>query len=190
MFEKKEKPDKIKIDIKFELVSDSINNSISLYDDKIDAIKQKIVLCKKEGNNLEVKRLMESLKQQLIFRHRTTEILDKLEQFKFLIDEAFMKMDMYKTIGEVMKEVGKVNMSAEVKGVLKELKAFNNKFSKKFDKLDRMFSSVDKSMNKVDADTNQEIDAELESQIEKEMQQADIDTSEAAGLSDVTNWRE
>ncbi len=185
---KEKKPDKVKIDIKFEMVSDSINNHIAVYDDKIEAIKQKIVLCKKQGNNLEATRLMETLKQQLIYRHRTTEILDKLEQFKFMIDEAFMKMNLYETIGDVMKEVGKVNMSSEVKEVLRELKKFNSKFSKKFEKMDKMFNNVDSSIKGVDASTNQEMDAELEAQIEKEMKQADLDTTEAAGLTDVSNW--
>ncbi len=189
MFDKKNKtPNKVQIDVKFDMVSDSINNHISIYDEKIDALKQKITLSKKQGDNLEVKRLMETLRQQLIFRHKTTEILNKLEQFKFMIDEAFMKMDLYKTIGEVMKEVGKVNMSSEVKGILGELKSFNNKFSKKFEKMDTMFSSVNASINKVDSSTNQEIDEELAKQIEDEIEQADKDTTEAAGLADVSNW--
>ena len=183
-----EKPNKIKIDIKFDKVRDAINERLEQYDNKLEIVRQKVVLAKQQGNTLEASRLMNTYKQTSVYRHKTVELLEKLEQFQFMIDEAFTKMDLYETVGEVMTEVSKINVSPEVKGMLKDLKNFEGEFVNQFNKLDQMFGVVTDSINNVDTSTKTEIDTELQAQIDREMKQFEEDTNNQAQDMNVTSW--
>ena len=50
-----EKPNKIKIDIKFDKVRDNITERLDAYENKLEIIKQKIVAAKRANNNIEAK---------------------------------------------------------------------------------------------------------------------------------------
>ena len=104
-----------------------------------------------------------------------------------MIDEAFTKMELYETFGEVMGEVSKINASVEVKGMLKDIQSFEKNFSAQFQKLDQMFGVVTKSISDVDQSTKTEIDSELEAQLDREMQQLDEDTTSQAQEVSVSN---
>lgn len=183
-----EKPNKVKIDVKFDKVRDAINERLEEYDNKLDIIRQKVVQYKQQGNTLEANRCMNTYRQTSIYRHKTVELLDKLEQFQFMIDEAFTKMDLYETVGEVMGEVSKINVSPEVKGMLKDLKNFEGEFVNQFNKLDQMFGVVTDSINNVDTSTKTQIDTELQAQIDREMKQFEEDTTNQAQEMNVTSW--
>ncbi len=183
-----EKPNKVKIDVKFEKVRDAINERLEDYDNKLDIIRQKVVQYKQQGNTLEANRCMNTYRQTSIYRHKTVELLDKLEQFQFMIDEAFTKMELYETVGEVMGEVSKINISPEVKGMLKDLKNFEGEFVNQFNKLDQMFGVVTDSINNVDTSTKTQIDTELQAQIDREMKQFEEDTTNQAQEMNVSNW--
>ena len=183
-----EKPNKVKIDVKFDKVRDAINERLEEYDNKLDIIRQKVVQYKQQGNTLEANRCMNTYRQTSIYRHKTVELLDKLEQFQFMIDEAFTKMELYETVGEVMGEVSKINVSPEVKGMLKDLKNFEGEFVNQFNKLDQMFGVVTDSINNVDTSTKTQIDTELQAQIDREMKQFEEDTTNQAQEMNVTSW--
>ena len=183
-----EKPNKVRIDIKFDKVRENITERLDSYENKLEIIRQKIVSAKQEGNNLEAKNQTANYKQVSIYKHKTQDLLNKLENFQFMIDEAFTKMELYETFGEVMTEVSKVNASVEVKGMLKDVQTFEKNFSAQFQKLDQMFGLVTKSISDVDQSTKTEIDAELEAQLEREMQQLDEDTTNQAQEMNTTNW--
>ena len=183
-----EKPNKVRIDIKFDKVRENITERLDSYDNKLEIIRQKIVSAKQEGNNLEAKNQTANYKQVSIYKHKTQDLLNKLENFQFMIDEAFTKMELYETFGEVMGEVSKINASVEVKGMLKDIQSFEKNFSAQFQKLDQMFGLVTKSISDVDQSTKTEIDAELEAQLEREMQQLDEDTTNQAQEMNTTNW--
>lgn len=183
-----EKPNKVRIDIKFDKVRENITERLDSYENKLEIIRQKIVSAKQEGNNLEAKNQTANYKQVSIYKHKTQDLLNKLENFQFMIDEAFTKMELYETFGEVMTEVSKVNASVEVKGMLKDVQTFEKNFSAQFQKLDQMFGLVTKSISDVDQSTKTEIDAELEAQLEREMQQLDEDTTNQAQEMNTANW--
>lgn len=183
-----EKPNKIKIDIKFDKVRDNITERLDAYDNKLDIIRQKIIEAKKSGNNLEAKRQTQSYRQVSVYKHKTQELLDKLENFQFMIDEAFTKMELYETFGEVMGEVSKINASVEVKEMLKDINGFEKNFSAQVAKLDQMFGIVTKSISDVDQSTKTEIDTELEAQLDREMAQLEEDTTNQAQEMNTANW--
>ena len=182
-----EKPNKFKIDAKFDKVRDSINDQISEYDEKMSELKQRVIEYKKSGNNLEANRLKESYKKISVFRHKTYEILDKLDNFQFMIDESLTKLELYKTFGDVVNEVSKINLSPEMKEMLKGLSSFEENFTKQFNKLDQMFGTVTQSISSVDQATNQEISSELEVELQNEMKQFDEDVENAAN-NDSLEW--
>ena len=183
-----EKPNKVRIDIKFDKVRENITERLDSYENKLEIIRQKIVSAKQEGNNIEAKNQALNYKQVSIYKHKTQDLLNKLENFQFMIDEAFTKMELYETFGEVMGEVSKINASVEVKGMLKDIQSFEKNFSAQFQKLDQMFGLVTKSISDVDQSTKTEIDAELEAQLEREMQQLEEDTTNQAQEMNTTNW--
>jgi hypothetical protein len=183
-----EKPNKVRIDIKFDKVRENITERLDSYENKLEIIRQKIVSAKQAGNNLEAKNQTANYKQVSIYKHKTQDLLNKLENFQFMIDEAFTKMELYETFGEVMGEVSKINASVEVKGMLKDIQSFEKNFSAQFQKLDQMFGLVTKSISDVDQSTKTEIDAELEAQLEREMQQLEEDTTNQAQEMNTTNW--
>jgi hypothetical protein len=183
-----EKPNKIKIDIKFDKVRDNITERLDAYENKLEIIRQKIVAAKRANNNIEAKHQADNYKQISVYKYKTQDLLNKLENFQFMIDEAFTKMELYETFGEVMGEVSKINASVEVKGMLKDIQSFEKNFSAQFQKLDQMFGLVTKSISDVDQSTKTEIDAELEAQLEREMQQLDEDTTSQAQEVSVSNW--
>ena len=47
-----EKPNKIKIDIKFDKVRDNITERLDAYENKLEIIRQKIVAAKRANNNI------------------------------------------------------------------------------------------------------------------------------------------
>ena len=183
-----EKPNKIKIDIKFDKVRDSITERLDAYENKLEIIRQKIVAAKRANNNIEAKHQADNYKQISVYKYKTQDLLNKLENFQFMIDEAFTKMELYETFGEVMGEVSKINASVEVKGMLKDIQSFEKNFSAQFQKLDQMFGVVTKSISDVDQSTKTEIDSELEAQLDREMQQLDEDTTSQAQEVSVSNW--
>jgi hypothetical protein len=183
-----EKPNKIKIDIKFDKVRDNITERLDAYENKLEIIRQKIVAAKRANNNIEAKHQTDNYKQISVYKYKTQDLLNKLENFQFMIDEAFTKMELYETFGEVMGEVSKINASVEVKGMLKDIQSFEKNFSAQFQKLDQMFGVVTKSISDVDQSTKTEIDSELEAQLDREMQQLDEDTTSQAQEVSVSNW--
>lgn len=183
-----EKPNKIKIDIKFDKVRDNITERLDAYENKLEIIRQKIVAAKRANNNIDAKHQADNYKQISVYKYKTQDLLNKLENFQFMIDEAFTKMELYETFGEVMGEVSKISASVEVKGMLKDIQSFEKNFSAQFQKLDQMFGVVTKSISDVDQSTKTEIDSELEAQLDREMQQLDEDTTSQAQELSVSNW--
>ena len=64
-----EKPNKIKIDIKFDKVRDNITERLDAYENKLEIIRQKIVAAKRANNNIEAKHQADNYKQISVYKY-------------------------------------------------------------------------------------------------------------------------
>ena len=70
------------------------------------------------------------------------DLLDQVEQFSYMIDEVFAKNAVYNSLGTVLNETNKIDISPEVKKILKQVSDFEDIFSKGLNKLDSVFGKV------------------------------------------------
>lgn len=165
MFNKKdkkaEKPSRFKIDNAMDTCKESIQNMLNSYDENIDMYTDKIVALRKAKRNAEANRFIEKLKQTMYRRERMSQLYDQVEAFNMMINEAFAKQEVYKTLGTAIGEVNKLNISPEMKTIMKDMKEFESTFAKGLNSFDSIFSNIGKSMNHIDLDTSNEYDSEI-----------------------------
>lgn len=73
---------------------------------------------------------------------KMNDLLDQVEQFSYMIDEVFAKNAVYNSLGTVLNETNKIDISPEVKKILKQVSDFEDIFSKGLNKLDSVFGKV------------------------------------------------
>lgn len=158
---KVEKPSRFKIDNAMESCKESIQAMLDNYDSSISAYTDKIVALKKEKRTTEANRFIAKLKQTMFRRERMGQLLDQVESFHMMINEAFAKQNVYQTLGTALSEVNKLSISPEMKTMLKDMKEFEKTFSKGLNSFDSIFSNIGNSMNHIDLDTSNEYDSEI-----------------------------
>ena len=125
---KKEKPNKIKIDMAFENCMDSIQNSLDEYELQKQGYINKIIFCKQrqdvDGEEFNKQRIIEVLSR----RKEMSNLYAQVDSFKMEINELFQKMEIAQTIGLVTGEVSKIFVDKNMKALVKKLDAFPKKY--------------------------------------------------------------
>lgn len=174
------KPNKIKIELAFDRCKGAIQQLLDQYQKNIDNYLAKMVLLKKEGRTIEAERYKNKLKLVLSRQTKMNDLMDQVEQFSYMIDEAFAKSAVYDALGSVLSETNKINMSPEIKKILKQVNDFDDIFTKGIGKMDSIFGKVSKKISDIDQDTSSEQDREIDAIISRRLEQYDEQTTRQA----------
>lgn len=147
---KKEKPNKIKIEMAFDSCKTAILELLNGYNSRIDDYCLKIKELKSKNLMPEVERYNNKLKLILSKQAKMLNLMDQVEQFGFMIDEAFAKNTVYSTFGSVLAETNKINMAPEVKKIVKSMNSFEKKFKRDCVKFNSIFNKISKSVTDID----------------------------------------
>jgi hypothetical protein len=177
---KVEKPNKVKIELAFDRCKESIQGLLDQYQNTIDSYLNKMVEMKKQGRIAESDRYKEKLKLVLGRQAKMNELMDQVEQFQYMIDEAFAKSDVYSSLGSVLNETNKINVSPEVTKMLKQMNDFENVFSKGLNKMDSIFGKVAHKISDIDESTSASQDREIDDIVARRLEQYDKQTTETA----------
>ena len=175
--DKNAKPNKVKIELAFDRCKDSVQELLDQYQATIDSYLAKMVSLKKEGRRAEADRYKEKLKLVLGRQAKMNELMDQVEQFSYMIDEAFAKSAVYDALGAVMSETNKINMSPEIKKMLKQVSEFDDIFSKGLNKMDSIFGKVSRKISDIDSDMSSVHDKEIDDIVSKRLEQYDHQTT-------------
>ena len=173
---KKEQPSKFKISMKFEKCTDAIQELLDQYGTTIDGYLAKMVNLKKENRFTEAERYKGKLKLVLARQAKMNDLLDQVEQFKFMIDEAFAKSSVYGTLSEVLDETNKMDMAPQIKKIVKGMNNFEKSFKKDCLKFDAIFSKISNSVININESTSLQ-DAEIDAIVNARLQSYDEQTT-------------
>ena len=180
------KPNKVKIELAFDGCKDSIQELLDQYQTTIDGYLSKMVSLKKEGRIAEADRYKQKLKLVLSRQAKMNDLLDRVEQFSYMIDEVFAKNAVYNSLGTVLNETNKIDISPEVKKILKQVSDFEDIFSKGLNKLDSVFGKVSQKISDIDNSISASQDSEIDAIVERRLEQYEEQTTrEAQTESDV-----
>lgn len=177
---KNNQPNKVKIDLALDRCKDSIQGLLNQYQTSVEAYLSKIVTLKRERRISEVDSYKQKLKLVLARQAKMQDLMDQVEQFSFMIDEAFAKNDVYASIGTVLDETNKISISPEIKKILKQVSDFDDIFSKGIKKMDGIFGRVSKKISDIDNATSSVNDKEIEDIVSSRLEQYDEITSQEA----------
>lgn len=175
--DKNAKPNKVKIELAFDRCKESVQELLDQYQATIDGYLAKMVSLKKEGRLAEADRYKQKLKLVLGRQAKMNELMDQVEQFSYMIDEAFAKSAVYDALGAVMGETNKINMSPEIKKMLKQVSEFDDIFSKGLNKMDSIFGKVSRKISDIDSDMSSVHDKEIDDIVSKRLDQYDHQTT-------------
>lgn len=175
--DKNAKPNKVKIELAFDRCKESVQELLDQYQATIDGYLAKMVSLKKEGRLAEADRYKQKLKLVLGRQAKMNELMDQVEQFSYMIDEAFAKSAVYDALGAVMGETNKINMSPEIKKMLKQVNDFDDIFSKGLNKMDSIFGKVSRKISDIDSDMSSVQDKEIDDIVSKRLDQYDHQTT-------------
>ena len=180
-FKKKpvEKPSKIKIDMAFDKCKEAIQELLNDYGTRIEGYLAKITNLKKEKRFSEADRYKEKLKLVIARQTKMMDLMDQVEQFGFMIDEAFAKNTVYGTLGSILNETNKMNMAPEIKSIVKNMNTFERQFKKDCVTFNSIFSKISKSVVNIDNSTYDH-DSEIDSIVNSRMQDYDQETTRRA----------
>jgi predicted metal-dependent hydrolase len=179
-----EKPNKIKIELALERSKESVQNLLNQYENTIQGYLNKMVNLKKEGRMTEAARYKDRLKLVLSRRAKMEDIMDQIEQFGYMIDEAFAKNEVYSTLGMVLGEANKMTVSPELKTIFKQMNEFQDIFTKGLGKMDSIFGKMSSTIMKVDESTASVQDAELDAIVNSQIETYDQQTTVQAEASE------
>lgn len=183
---KNAKPNKVKIELAFDGCKDSIQELLDQYQSTIDGYLSKMVSLKREGRIAEADRYKQKLKLVLSRQAKMNDLLDQVEQFSYMIDEVFAKNAVYNSLGTVLNETNKIDISPEVKKILKQVSDFEDIFSKGLNKLDSVFGKVSQKISDIDNSISASQDSEIDAIVERRLAQYEEQTTrEAQTESDV-----
>lgn len=174
------KPNKVKIELAFDNCKDSIQELLDQYQATIDNYLSKMVSLKKERRITEADRYKQKLKIVLSRQAKMLDLMDQVEQFSYMIDEAFAKSAVYESMGAVLNETNKINMSPEIKKILKQVNDFDDIFSKGLNKMDSIFGKVSKKISDIDQATSASQDKEIDDIVASRLEQYDRQTTQEA----------
>lgn len=175
-----EKPNKIKIQLALDRCKESIQTLLDTYGQTIEGYLAKMTNLKKEGRLTEAARYKEKLKLVLSRQTKMMDLMDQVEQFGFMIDEAFAKNDVYGTLGTVLGEANKISVSPEIKKILNDVNKFDDIFTKGLNKMDAVFGKISKTVVDVSESTSNNQDREIEAIVNSRIEQYDQQTTRDA----------
>lgn len=178
--DKSNQPNKVKIDLALDRCKDSIQGLLNQYQTTIESYLSKIVSAKRDRRPSEVDRYKQKLKLVLARQAKMQDLMDQVEQFSFMIDEAFAKNDVYASIGTVLDETNKISISPEIKRILKQVSDFDDIFSKGIKKMDGIFGRVSKKISDIDNAASSVNDREIDDIVSSRLDQYDEITSQEA----------
>ncbi len=174
------KPNKVKIELAFDKCKDSIQSLLDQYQTTIDGYLSRMVMLKKESRVTEADRYKQKLKLVLSRQAKMQDLMDQVEQFSYMIDEAFAKNSVYESLGTVLNETNKIDVSPEIKKILKQVNDFDDIFSKGLKKMDTIFGKVSGKIADIDTATSVSQDREIDDIISKRLEQYDEQTTHEA----------
>lgn len=174
------KPNKVKIELAFDKCKDSIQSLLDQYQTTIDGYLSRMVMLKKESRVTEADRYKQKLKLVLSRQAKMQDLMDQVEQFSYMIDEAFAKNSVYESLGTVLNETNKIDVSPEIKKILKQVNDFDDIFSKGLKKMDTIFGKVSGKISDIDTATSVSQDREIDDIISKRLEQYDEQTTHEA----------
>lgn len=177
---KNAKPNKVKIELAFDGCKDSIQELLDQYQATIDGYLSKMVSLKREGRIAEADRYKQKLKLVLSRQAKMNDLLDQVEQFSYMIDEVFAKNAVYNSLGTVLNETNKIDISPEVKKILKQVSDFEDIFSKGLNKLDSVFGKVSQKISDIDNSISASQDSEIDAIVERRLAQYEEQTTREA----------
>ncbi len=177
---KNAQPNKVKIDLALDNCKDSIKGLLDQYQATVESYLSKIVNLKRERRISEVDRYKQKLKLVLARQAKMQDLMDQVEQFSFMIDEAFAKNAVYASIGTVLDETNKISISPEIKKILKQVSDFDDIFSKGIKKMDGIFGRVSKKISDIDNAASSVNDKEIDDIVSSRLEQYDEITSQEA----------
>ena len=175
-----EKPNKIKIELALERSKESVQNLLNQYDTTINGYLNKMVNLKKEGRVTEAARYKDRLKLVLSRKAKMEDIMDQIEQFGYMIDEAFAKNEVYSTLGMVLGEANKMTLSPELKTIFKQMHDFQDIFTKGLGKMDSIFGKMSSTIINVNESTSSVNDSEIDAIVNSQIEQYDQQTTAQA----------
>ena len=182
-----EKPNKIKIELALERCKESIQELLNQYGQTIDGYLAKMVNLKKEGRVTEAARYKEKLKLVLSRQTKMMDLMDQVEQFGFMIDEAFAKNNVYQTLGTVLGEANKISVSPEIKKILHDVNKFDDIFTKGLNKMDNIFGKISRTVVDVNESTSNAQDSEIEAIVNSRLEKYDEQTTAEAEAANEVN---
>ena len=135
---------------------------------------------KKEGRLAEAERYKQKLKMLFARQTKMNDLMDQVEQFGYMIDEAFAKNDVYQSLGMVLGEANKVSVAPELKQILSDVKAFEETFTTGLNKMDSIFGKISRTVEDVNETTATAQDAEIEARVNARLAKVDEETTATA----------
>ena len=181
MFKKKpeQKPSRTKIDLAFDKCKEAIQELLNDYDARINMYADKITDLKKNKRFSEADRYKDKLKLVIARQTKMMDLMDQVEQFGFMIDEAFAKNTVYGTLGSILNETNKMNMAPEIKSIVKNMNNFEKQFKKDCLQFNNIFGKISKSVVSIDNSSYQQ-DAEVDQIVNSRMKDIDEETTRRA----------
>ena len=181
--DKNNAPNKIKIDMAFDNCRDSVQDLLDQYQSTIDGYVSKMVLLKREGRVTEADRYKQRLRLVLARQTKMNDLMDQIDQFSYMVDEAFAKNAVYGALGSVMEETNKINMNVEIKKMLKQVSEFDDIFSKGLKTMDAIFGRVSNKISDIDKNMSGVQDKEIDLIVSKRLEQYDRQTTQDAATN-------
>lgn len=174
------KPNRFKIEMALERCKESIQGLLDQYSKTEQEYIRKMVDLKKEGRLAEAERYKQKLKMLFARQTKMNDLMDQVEQFGYMIDEAFAKNDVYQSLGMVLGEANKVRVAPELKQILSDVKAFEETFTTGLNKMDSIFGKISRTVEDVNETTATAQDAEIEARVNARLAKVDEETTATA----------
>ncbi len=174
------KPNRFKIEMALERCKESIQGLLDQYSKTEQEYIRKMVDLKKEGRVAEAERYKQKLKMLFARQTKMNDLMDQVEQFGYMIDEAFAKNDVYQSLGMVLGEANKVSVAPELKQILSDVKAFEETFTTGLNKMDSIFGKISRTVEDVNETTATAQDAEIEARVNARLAKVDEETTATA----------
>ena len=174
------KPNRFKIEMALERCKESIQGLLDQYSKTEQEYIRKMVDLKKEGGLAEAERYKQKLKMLFARQTKMNDLMDQVEQFGYMIDEAFAKNDVYQSLGMVLGEANKVSVAPELKQILSDVKAFEETFTTGLNKMDSIFGKISRTVEDVNETTATAQDAEIEARVNARLAKVDEETTATA----------
>ena len=174
------KPNRFKIEMALERCKESIQGLLDQYSKTEQEYIRKMVDLKKEGRLAEAERYKQKLKMLFARQTKMNDLMDQVEQYGYMIDEAFAKNDVYQSLGMVLGEANKVSVAPELKQILSDVKAFEETFTTGLNKMDSIFGKISRTVEDVNETTATAQDAEIEARVNARLAKVDEETTATA----------